>query len=531
MRTVDDFAKIRQLHRDGLSARQMAKQLRVARDTVRKALDHPQPLPYALSQPRPALVFGPMQPLVDAILDADLAAPRKQRHTAMQIYRRLVAEHGYTGSYHPIQRYLRSRRLDRRETFIPLDHRPGARAEADFGHIYVDFPDGRHHLPVLIVTWSYSNAPFAIALPTERTEAILHGLVQAFDFFGCVPNELWWDNPTTVAVHILRGRERRLHPRYVALASHYTFNPKFCMPATPTEKPRVENRVKDLQRMWATPVPQVKGIDELNVHLRQCCVTARERTCGEQFLTVSERFEHDRAAALTIPEQAFDACIMQPAQVDKYQTARFDGNRYSVPRRWAFRPVTAKGYIDRVEFVADGQMIASHRRSYGLHEQVLDPLHFLTVLEKKPAALDHAPVYRDWALPSSFVTLRQSLQANLGTRHGDRQFIRLLQLLAFHPQERIEQAILLCSSSVDVSAIIAAVERLARIEQPSDAIHDHRLSCVSVPRPDLARFNQLLTPSPQGDPADVRSKRDAVEGQPQAVEIADDAGGVGEVGP
>jgi transposase len=44
---------------------------------------------------------------------------------------------------------------------------------------------------VLIVTWSYSNAPFAIALPTERTDAILHGLVEAFAFFGCVPVELW----------------------------------------------------------------------------------------------------------------------------------------------------------------------------------------------------------------------------------------------------------------------------------------------------------------------------------------------------
>ena len=29
------------------------------------------------------------------------------------------------------------------ETFIPLGHLPGQRLEADFGHIHVDFPDGR----------------------------------------------------------------------------------------------------------------------------------------------------------------------------------------------------------------------------------------------------------------------------------------------------------------------------------------------------------------------------------------------------
>lgn len=33
--------------------------------------------------------------------------------------------------------------------------------------------------------------PFAIVLSTERTEAVLHGLYLAFDFFAAVPKELW----------------------------------------------------------------------------------------------------------------------------------------------------------------------------------------------------------------------------------------------------------------------------------------------------------------------------------------------------
>ena len=117
----------------------------------------------------------------------------------------------------------------------------------------MDFPDGRRQVPVLLVTWSCSNCPFAVAVPTERAEAVLYGLVEASAFFGCVPRERWWDNPATVAVTVLRGRERRLHDRYAALASHYTFEPLFCLPARGNEKPRAENRVKDLQRQWATP--------------------------------------------------------------------------------------------------------------------------------------------------------------------------------------------------------------------------------------------------------------------------------------
>ena len=377
MLTVDNFGQIREARRDGQSIRAIARRFGHSTKTVLKALANPQPQPYTLKKPRPARVFDAVRRIVDDILAQDQTAPPKQRHTASQIFRRLVAEHNYTGSYDPIQRYLKQRRNDRRATFIPLDHPAGHRLEADFGHIYVDFPDERRQVPVLVTTWSYSNCPFALALPTERTEAVLHGLVEAFHFFGCVPRELWWDNPRTVALHIHRGRERTLHPRFAALASHYVFAPRFCMPATPTEKPRVETRVRDVQRQWATPVPRVADLDALNARLRAQCLAARERTCGDNALSVGARFEQERTAAL--PAYPFDPCVTQPATVDKYQTVQFDRNRYSVPRRWAFRAVSVKGYAERVEVVGDGATIAAHARCYASGQKVLDPLHFLAL--------------------------------------------------------------------------------------------------------------------------------------------------------
>lgn len=538
MRTVDDFAAIRQAHRDGLSIRQIAKRLGVGRETVRKALNHPEPQPYTLARPRPAPAFGAFRAIAEAIRAADEAAPPKQRHTARQLFRRLRDEYGYAGGYDQVRRFLQDRRRDGRETFIPLDHPPGHRAEADFGHIHVDFPDGRREVPVLLVTWSYSNCPFAIALPTERTEAILHGLAEAFAFFGCVPRELWWDNPRTVAVHLFRGRDRALHPRYAALASHYTFAPKFCLPAKGNEKPRVENRVYDLERRWATPVPRVQDLAALNAHLGRCCLAEREATSGGHAEPVGVRFERDRAAALPAPAGRFDACVFQPAQVDKYQTVRFDGNAYSVPRRWAFRPVTVKGYVAHVAVVADGQVVARHPRHYGKGERVLDPLHYLVTLERRPAALDHAPVYRDWQLPPAFAELRRALERRLGPRAGARQFIRVLQLLARHPVERIEQAIAHCRrGGADADAIAARAEALAREAgahggaepAPSDngvSLGAAALAGVRVPAPDLSQFDCLLSLKPHGGPARDPTDGPATAGQPQAAEAADHRGGV-----
>jgi transposase len=494
MLSVEDYAKIRLAHRDGMSIREIARVFGHSRRKIREVLAQPQPTPYTRTKPPPAPVLGCFHQTIDAILAADEDAPPKQRHTAMQVFRRLQHEHDYPGGYDQVRRYLSKHRRSHKETFIPLAHDPGVRLEADFGHIHVDFPDGRRLVPVLINAWAYSNYGFALALPTERTEAILAGMVAAFTFFGCVPKEVWWDNPRTVVQLIFKGRERRLNPYYQALASHYTFEALFCMPARGNEKPHAETRVRVLQQQWATPVPKVADLDALNAHLLQRALAELSRTVDGYQESIGQRFGRDRASALPLPAHAFDPCIQQAAVVDKYQTVQFDCNRYSVPRGCAFRTVTVKGYVDRVEVVDGTAVVARHRRSYGRNEQVLDPLHYLATLGRKPAALDHAPVMRDWRLPGSFTQLRETLEGRHGATAGARQYIRVLQLLAFHPLARVQQAVEACTGPEQAQAerIAQMVQRLAERDAGVPLSLGTDTPEIQVPRPDLGRFDELL---------------------------------------
>ena len=254
MVTVDEYARIRLAHRiDTLGIRQRSRRFHHSWRKIGEILGQAEPKAYQ-RRPMPSVV-DPFKPIIDASVRADEEAPCKQRHTVAKIFRRLRDEHAYPGSYERVRQDLLAQGRSQRETFIPLDHDPGQRLEADFAHIHVDFPDGRRLVPVLLTTWAYSHGPFALALPTERTEAILHGWVEAFTFFGCVPRELWWDHPKTVVPHLLVGRPRQLHDRFQALVSHYAVEPCFCMVRQPHEKPHVEGRVRHVQRAWATPVP------------------------------------------------------------------------------------------------------------------------------------------------------------------------------------------------------------------------------------------------------------------------------------
>jgi transposase len=135
--TVDDYGAVRRAHRDGKSIRQIAREFDHSRNTVRKVLKHPEPRPAVRNRHAPKL--GSFYEIIDHILRDDENAPPKQRHTAMQVHRRLRDEHGYRGGYAQVQRYLLKHRQAKKETFIPLGHLPGARLEVDFGHIHVDF--------------------------------------------------------------------------------------------------------------------------------------------------------------------------------------------------------------------------------------------------------------------------------------------------------------------------------------------------------------------------------------------------------
>src|SRR5262249_33118952 len=159
---------------------------------------------------------------------------------------------------------------------------------------------------------------------------------------------------------------------------------------------------------------------------------------------------------------------------------------------------------------------------------------YLVTLEKKPAALDHAPVYRDWQLPEAFLALRQALEQQLGKHTATRHFIRVLQLLARHSLARVEQAITLCvgRGQADAAAITAQVERLAHeaatlkltVTPTCDigmSLDVAALCTLQLPVPDLSRFNCLLPHYSQGEDADDCTHRAAPQGQLEAAQDAD----------
>ena len=178
------------------------------------------------------------------------------------------------------------------------------------------------------------------------------------------------------------------------------------------------------------------------------------------------------------------------------------------PRPCAFRATTIKAYVDRIEIVVDGAVVARHARCYERDQQILDPLHYLATLGRRPAALDHSKVYRDWRLPAEFTDLRGRLEERHGPSAGARQYIRVLQLLAQHPVQRVQRALHSADRSPEALHADRIIQHTFRLSQREtgnvDALegveHDDPILAVQVGMPDLSRFDQLLS---QGERAYV----------------------------
>jgi hypothetical protein len=267
-----------------------------------------------------------------------------------------------------------------------------------------------------------------------------------------------------------------------------------------------------VQKRFATPVPRVANLDELNALFRKRCETERDRVVQSLFgpFTIKDRLAEDLAVAAPLPKHRFDPCVSKPAvAVDKYQSVAFDGNRYSVPRAFAFQMVTVKGYVAKVVIVASGQIVAIHERSLAKQKMILDPLHYLATLARKPGALDHSPVFRDWKLPACFGEMRTELERIHGGMSGSRKFVRVLQLLGEHPMTRVTRAIEACQRDhlFSAEAVIQRTQSLALIEttKREGAMSAETLAVprIDVPLPNLSRFDQLLCNPASDIPASV----------------------------
>jgi Mu transposase, C-terminal domain len=215
----------------------------------------------------------------------------------------------------------------------------------------------------------------------------------------------------------------------------------------------------------------------LNGHLLEECRKRRERKLWGHQETIAQRFERDREKLLPLPAAPYEACQKRTTRASSQALVRHDTNDYSVPVEYGHRQVLVKAYVWKVVISYMNEVIARHDRSYEREDIIFEPLHYLSLLEQKPNALDQAAPLAGWQLPEEFTELRRQMEGRLGKR-GRREYVQVLRLL----------------ETFSLSEVTAGVRQALQLRAIAFDAVTHLVLCAIEKRPpklDLANYPHL----------------------------------------
>jgi transposase len=507
MVTVEEREVIRRAHLvEGKSIRQIQREFGYHRKTIRKALEGGEVPRYVRRKAARQPVLGAVKAVIEGWLREDEDKPPKQRHTAKRIHERLCSEYGFVGAESTVRHFVsQHKQVVRATVFIPLGYQPGEMAQVDFGEAEVVIAGLCVPVQLFCLRLCYSKQPFVLGLPTQGQEAFFLGHVQAFDFLGGVPKMLVYDNAKVAVKTILEGRSREEQAAFIALRSHYLFESRFCTPGEGHEKGLVEGLVGYVRRNWLVPIPEFASWAALNAFLLEKCQREGQRHLRGLEQTIGQALVLEQGRLRPLPAHPYPCCTARAVRANGFGLVTFQSNRYSVPAVHAHEPLWLRAYVERIEISNGQQVVAVHERCYQREQDILNPLHYLTLLEQRPGAWEQAKPIQAWQKrwPAVYDLYLHTLRQHLTVNQARREFIRILRLHDETSESVIAQALEEalqghCYSADSVKQLVQRLRQPSQPPAPLDVSQQAQWALAPVEWPSLARFDRLLAHLPGG---------------------------------
>jgi len=459
---MNQIKQILRLHSLGVPVKRIARELGVARNTVRRYVSIQNSSPHELAEldevqfhehATAARSHTERQRRLEYIRERHhvyRAELQRTGVTRMQLWAdyRLEQPHGYGYS----QFCLILGQLDKagKVTMAQLPHEAGDQAYIDFAGkplSYTDVSTGECiEAPVLVVTLGHSQYTYVQAVPDQTTESFVNGLSRALEYFGGVPRLLIPDNLKAAVVRSDRY-EPTLNHVFADFADHYRTAALPTRSRRPRDKALVENAVQQVYRNVHARLRDAffPSLEQLNEAIAGRLREWMDRPMARRGASRRECFEAtERRALQPLPTSRFQIRKYRDLTVghNSHIELREDRHYYSVPHAWVGRVVQVRYTHDHVHVYGEHALLAVHGRDRR-------PNRYTTVADHLPSAHGHwlkrSPhYYRQWAEgvgPDVALFVKRVFEQARHPEHAYRRCDGLMALQRKTPAPALEAAV------------------------------------------------------------------------------------------
>lgn len=376
MRDAMDWSEMREMHRSGISIKQISLITGCDRKTVRK---------YIAADAPPRYKRAGRGSVLDPYQDHLKARLAKHPLSAARLFRE-IKEEGYTGSLTTVKRFIAPfREMSRIAAEIRFETKPGEQAQVDWidlGRVQVG--DKAEHIYVFVMVLSWSRMRFIRMTTDCRTDTFIECHLLAFEHFGGWTRTILYDNLKSVVLkRALLSTESTFNPMYLDFARHYGITPRLCRPGIEGAKTKgkVEKTVQYVERDYLLG-SVFNDIAHANVLGLAWCDRVNSEANGTTHEVPRERWPKEGLTSFgdIVP---YSLTYFESRRADRECFVRYRNNFYSIPWTYAKRLCQLEIRDGRLTVKCAGEVIARHDLVPGSNLHVRNDEHFAGLYKLK----------------------------------------------------------------------------------------------------------------------------------------------------
>lgn len=341
---------IRNMKEQGMSKREIAKELGISRNTVTKMLKTTRVKEHQ-SRKRGSKLDPYREKVKEFIGKYNLSSIR-----ILEEIRKL----GYDGGYTILKDYCSTVRKDHRvQAVYRYETEPGKQSQVDFGEFgYVEIDGKRRKLYAFSIILGYSRMRYAEFTTDISTENVIKMHLNAFRFFGGYTDTILFDNMKQIVLERrIKASESVFNHKFRDFSEYCGFIVRLCFPYRAQTKGKIENTIKHLRyNFWAGR--SFTSLDDINAQCMRWLSAVNGKVHGTTHQIPMELLAMEKLNPVDHAPEYFTR-REETRKVSRDCYVSWNGNRYSVPWIYAGREalVTEESTL---KIRVDSRVIAEH---------------------------------------------------------------------------------------------------------------------------------------------------------------------------